>query len=155
MDERLASILQMFGRDEIAAAAAGALGIHMVLHPGQLTYAEINKPHADARTIGIVRVAGTASVQVGAARAWSSVLKLVDVAVESFNNSATSPDNEELVYQRGIFAGNRLKFHPARCFHISHPAESVKALWLEDLTNAKGAPFEIGELAQMLRHLGE
>ena len=155
MDERLASIIRGVGSDEIAAVAACVLGVQKVLDPGQVAYEEIDKPHADARTIGIVRVASTASLPAGAARPWSSVLKLVDLAVENFNNSATSPQNEERVYGRGLFAGTGLKFRPARCFHISQPAESVKVLWLEDLTNAKGAPFEIGELAQILRHLGE
>jgi hypothetical protein len=155
MDERLASILRMEGDEEIAADAAGALEVQEVLDPGQVAYEEIDKPHADARTIGIVRVAGKASVPAEPARPWSSVLKLVDLGVEGFNNGATSPQNEERVYERGLFAGTGLKFRPARCFHISQPAESVKVLWLEDLTNAKGAPFEIGELAQILRHLGE
>jgi hypothetical protein len=156
MDQRLASIIQRVGSAEIAAVAAGALGVQTVLDPGQLTYKQIDKPHADARTIGIVRVAGTASVEVeGTPRPWSSVLKLVDLAVEGFNNSATAPENEARVYERDLFNGTGLKFRPARCFHISHPAERVTLLWLEDLTNAKGAPFEIGQLAQILRHLGE
>lgn len=155
MDERLASILQLVDGEELAAAVAGALGVRQVLDPGQVTYEAIDKPHADARTIGIVRAAGTASVPAGAARPWTLVLKLVDLGVEGFNNSATSPQNEGRVYERGLFAGTGLKFRPARCFHISRPEESVRVLWLEDLTNAKGAPFEIGELAQILRHLGE
>ena len=155
MDERLASILELVGDEDIAVAAARALGVEQVLEPGRVTYGEIDKPHADARTIGIVRLAGKASVGDGPARPWSTVLKVVDLAVDSFNNSATNPQNEERVYERGLFAGTGLKFRPASCFHISQPTESVRVLWLEDLTNAKGAPFELGELAQILRHLGE
>lgn len=155
MDERLASILQLVRGDEIAAVAARALGVKTILDPGQPAYEEIDKTHADARTIGIVRVTGTASVSGGAAQRWSSVLKLVDLVVEGFNNSDTSPENEERVYERGIFAGTGLKFRPAHCFHVSHPADNVTVLWLEDLTRAKGPPFEMGELRQILRHLGE
>ena len=155
MKERLASILKLVGDEDIAIAAAHALGVQQVLEPGHVTYQEIDKPHADARTIGIVRLAGTASVPAGAARPWSSVLKLVDRAVDGFNNSASSPQNEERVYERGLFAGTGLKLRPARCFHISRPVEDVTVLWLEDLTTAKGAPFEIDELAQVLRHIGE
>lgn len=155
MDERLASILQLVRRDEIAAAAARALGVQKVVDPGQPAYEEIDKTHADARTIGIIRAVGTASVGGGAAQPWSSVLKLVDLAVEGFNNSDSSPANEERVYERALFAGTGLKFRPARCFHVSHPADNVTVLWLEDLTRAKGAPFELRELRQILRHLGE
>ena len=91
------------------------------------------------------------------ARAWSSVTKIIDLAVEGQNRhmgSATSPKNEELVYERGHFIGTGLRFRPAHCFHISHPGEYT-VLWLADLTGAKGAPFEVDELAQMARHLGE
>lgn len=156
MDERLASILGGIGADQIAKVAAGALGVDRVHDPGTLTLSEISKPHADERTIGIVRVTGMAKVDPGGPpRSWSSVTKIIDVSVVGFNNSFTSPEAEEAVYERKLFADTELSFRPARCYHISHPDAVVKVLWLEDLSRAKGAPFEPGDLAQVLHHLGE
>ena len=157
MDERLLSILEGTTASELAEVAGAALASE---GPAKLvgtpTFAEITTPHADARTIGIVLVSGMALGAPDApAQAWSSVTKIIDLAVEGHFNSATSPENEEQVYDRGIFAGMGLKFRPARCHHISRPSEGLKVLWLEDLTGAKGAPFEVHELAQMVRHLGE
>ena len=145
MDKRLLSILEGTTASELAEVAGAALASG---GPAKLvgtpTFAEITTPHADARTIGIVLVSGMALVAPDVpAQAWSSVTKIVDPTVEGQFNSATSPENEEQVYERGIFAGMGLKFRPARCHHISRPSEGLKVLWLEDLTGAKGAPFEV------------
>jgi hypothetical protein len=155
VDERLHSILAAVGREEIARVAAAVLGV-AVAEPKETAFAEITKPHADARTIGILRVSGKAAVDPGeGARAWSAVAKLVDPTIVSFNNNATSPETEERVYEQGLFTGTGLRFRPAHCYHISRPADGCKLLWLEDLTNADSSPFAVDELMPMVRDLGE
>ena len=63
MDKRLLSILEGTTASELAEVAGAALASG---GPAKLvgtpTFAEITKPHADARTIGIVLVSGMALV---------------------------------------------------------------------------------------------
>jgi hypothetical protein len=156
VDERLETILRSIPDHDISQAAAGALGAPGAVVHGLPVLTEITAPHADARTIGIVQVSGLAAVPGdGSLRRWSSVTKLIDMVVEGVFSDATIPANEETVYERRLFTGMGLGFRPAHCHHISHPSETLKVLWLEDLTGAKGPPFEVDELRQMVRHLGE
>lgn len=155
MDERLQSILAGVGSDEIAGVAAGALGGQAV-RLRTAGFDEISAHHSDARTIGIVRASGTATAEGDPTpRHWSAVAKVVDLAVEGQFNGATRPENEENIYERGLFTGTGLPFRPAHCYHISRRTPTLKILWLEDLTSARAPPFELDELAQMAMQLGE
>lgn len=155
VDGRLQSILDRIGSDEIATVAASALGVPAV-RLETAGFDEIAAHHSDARTIGIVRAVGTAAANGTAPpQAWSAVAKVVDLAVEGQFNGATKPENEGIVYERGLFAGSGLPFRPAHCYNISRLSPTLKILWLEDLTSAKAPPFEIDILLRMVRHLGE
>lgn len=154
MDERLTAIFAAISGRELATVAAGVLGVDQV-RLGTVAFDEISKPHADPRTIGIVRVSGTAAVN-GEQRAWSSVTKLIDITVENTLGTPVDPRNEVLIYERGLFraAGSR-GMRPAHCYHISRPRDGLTILWLEDLTGAENPPFSIAALAEMAGHLGE
>lgn len=88
-------------------------------------------------------------------RAWSCVTKLIDLAVPNTLGTSVDPRNEVLVYQHGHFTTGYGQLRPAHCHHISRPREGLTILWLEDLTGAEGAPFDLNQLAEMGRHLGE
>lgn len=153
MDERLAAIFAAIPAEELATVAAAVLGAGTV-RLGRVEFAEIMKPHADPRSIGIVKVSGTAWV-AGAERPWSTVTKLIDIAVPNVLGTPVDPRNEVLVYDRGLFAQNHGGgLRPAKCHHISRPGETLTILWLEDLTGAEGPPFGVGQLMEMARHLG-
>jgi hypothetical protein len=152
VDERLTAIFATIGRDELAAVARAALGAPEALLQA-VEFVQIKRSQADARTIGIVRVSGTALV-AGVERAWSAVTKLIDLAVPNALGTPVDPRNEVLVYERGLFAGNRGGMRPARCHHISRPSETLTVLWLEDLTGAEGPPFRVDQMSEMARHLG-
>lgn len=152
MDGPLRAIFDAVPADELAVVAAGALGVSKVAL-GHLECAEIRKPHADPRTIGIVRVSGTASIG-GETRHWSSVTKLIDMLVTNTLGTPVDPRNEALVYERGYFTDGGGGFRPARCYHISRPRDGLTILWLEDLTDAEGPPFGVGQLSEMALHLG-
>ena len=96
MDDRLNSILAAIDGDEISKVAAGALGVTAV-HLGPVEFSEILKPHADARTIGIVQVSGTATSDSGPARPWSSVAKIIDKSVPPHWKDAVDPEVGPLV----------------------------------------------------------
>jgi hypothetical protein len=155
MDGRLTEILGSVAAAEMADVAAGALGIEAVADAGPVTYREILKPHGDARTIGIVQVFGNARIAGEPPRPWSAVTKVVDTSIVGQFNGASIPENEESVYERGLFARSGGGFRPARCYHISRLSGHLKVLWLEDLTGAREPPFAVDELDQMVGHLGE
>lgn len=154
MDERLEAILGAVSGDTLAKVAAGAMGVSAA-QPGPVRFEEILKPHADSRTIGIVRVSGTAVTDDGLGRPWSAVTKIIDKAVPPHWKDAVDPDVEVQVYERGLFTDTGAGLRPARCYHISRPSEAQRVLWLEDLTDAGGPPFSIEQLHQMARHIGQ
>ena len=153
VDERLTAIFVAIGRDELAAVAASILADPQA-QLQSVDFAEIKKPHADPRSIGIVRVSGMA-ISGGSERAWSTVTKLIDLAVPNVLGTPVDPRNEVLVYERGYFADGGGRMRPARCHHISRPTATLTILWLEDLTGAEEPPFSVGQLREMARHLGE
>jgi hypothetical protein len=150
LDDGIASILDGISRDDIGRVASGTLGrdVNVV---GQLTYAEITTPHAEARTVGIVKVAGQSS-----GGPWSSVVKLLDMAVAAEHRfvGVTQPETEELLYEGRYLADRNGGFRPARCYLISRPLPSLKLLWLEDLTSAASPPFSLDQLREMAGHFG-
>ena len=153
MDQRLTGIFASVSANELGAVAAAVLGIDAA-QPNGVAFSEITTPHADPRSIGIVRVTGTARVD-GVERPWSTVTKLIDMAVPNVLGTPVDPRNEVLVYERRYFEGGSGGLRPARCFHISRPSETLTILWLEDLTGAKGPPFSLDELSEMARDLGQ
>lgn len=152
MDERVARILGDVPVETLRQVAAGSLGAPAPHLDGPPHFSEIRTPHAEDRTIAIVRASGTAG-----GRGWSSVIKVIDLAIAVADRVAgqTRPEYEEFVYEYGHFTGEGLSFRPARCYAVSRPEGQLKLLWLEDLTNARGTPFTLEQLAQMARHLGE
>jgi len=152
MDDRLSAVFARISDAEAASVAAAVLEM-----PGarinSIHYDEILKPHADTRTIGIVRVSGVAGT-VGAARPWSCVTKVIDMSVANAMGTPVDPRNEVNIYESGVFAAPVGGFRPARCYHISRPSEEQMILWLEDLTEAESPPFSIDVLSQMVRDLG-
>lgn len=109
MDGRIATILKSIAPDEMAQIASGALGIS-VSDAGPLTYTEITTPHAEDRTVGIVKVAGQSP-----RGSWSSVVKVLDMSVAPVPRFAgvTQPETEELVRARLSVRANRRASHGA------------------------------------------
>jgi hypothetical protein len=152
MDDRLADIFATISPTEVAHVAGAVLEMPGI-QPDSVTYSEIKKPHADTRTIGIVRVAGIATA-TGAARPWSCVTKIIDMSAVNMTETPVDPRNEVQIYTSGLFSAPVGGFRRAHCYHVSRPREGQMILWLEDLTGAEGAPFPIDVLSQMARDLG-
>lgn len=152
VDGSLAAIFETVPAGDVAAVAAGVLGVPQAT-PRSVVFSEIKKPHADPRTIGIVRVSGTAAVN-GEDRPWSAVTKLIDLKVENTLGTTVDPRNEVLIYERGLFETGSAGMCPATCYYISRPREGLTILWLEDLTGAENPPFSIEAMTEMAGHLG-
>lgn len=157
MDERLSALLAAVDTATLDRVAAGASGIADAVLEAPPQFQELRTARADARTIGIVRVNGGTRLRDGSAGpTWSAVAKFLDLGVMAGGEQQwTRPESEEIVYEERYFAGDGLRFRPARCYAVSRIAGGAKAFWLEDLTNAAQAPFGVEPLAIMARHLGE
>jgi hypothetical protein len=156
LDERLKKILGGVGETEFAAVAAGALGAERARLVGPTEFVELTAPHWDRKTIGIVRALGQAQAgERETARRWSAVAKISDLSLAPNEGSFTHVEDEATVYEQRLFAADGLRFRPARCYAISRPTPSIRVLWLEDLTDAKGTPFDVPTLRTVMRHLGE
>lgn len=146
-------IVAALDRSHIEAVAAGALNDQAFSICGNVEVTELSVVHYDPRTLGILRVSGTARSAVGGARPWSAVAKVIDQALDG--PDWVSSEQELLAYTHGRFAEDDLSFRPARYLHLSRHEPSVVILWLEDLTGAGKPPFDIPQLTTMSRHLGE
>jgi hypothetical protein len=122
-----------------------------VTDPGPLSYAEITTPHAEERTVAIVKVSGRAR-----GKPWSSVVKVLDMSLPAQPRfeGVTAPETEEVVYEEGYFSSSGGGLRAARCYMISRPTPVMKLLWLEDLTSATGPPFGPDALSEMAGHFG-
>ena len=152
MDERLSTILEQISADDLGRIAAGALGVARASVDAPPDMVEITTPHAEDRTIGIVRVSGKAGGQP-----WSSVAKLLDLSLPApvRVQGVTAPENEEIVYEEGYFSNDGLPLRPARCYLVSRLGPQLKVIWLEDLTGATPPPFSLDDIALIARHFGE
>lgn len=155
IDPRVAALLQLIPLQELTLVAASASGVADARLIGPIAAGDIVSAHGDARTIGIVRLAGQAEAD-GRHVAWSAVAKLIDFGISPHQLGAwVDPATELAVYAGRLFAEAGLAFRPARCHLVSHPQPAVAVLWLEDLGNARSTPFSLDELARIVRHLGE
>jgi len=152
MDQRIAQVLAQTPRTTLEIVASGALSLPNAKLEAPPSFSEIKRPHAEERTIGIVRVAGT----VGGCP-WSSVVKLVDLGIPGSDRvgGMTWPEYEEFVYEQHLFADEGMSFRPARCYAVTRPEGDLKLFWLDDLSGNRGAPFSIEEISRMAGHLGE
>lgn len=152
MDERLQAILRGIRNDDLALVAGGALGTGRSPVDAPPALSEILAVHNEDRTIGIVKVSGTSDC-----RAWSAVAKLLDMSIPAPEHliGVTAPENEEIVYEQRYFVDDGVPLRPAKCYLVSRPSETLKVLWLEDLTAARGAPFTLDEIERMARHFGQ
>jgi hypothetical protein len=157
MDERLEHILGLVTSTDLDRVAAGATGIAGASCETRPVYEVLNTTRADLRTLGIVKVTGKARRTDGTAGPdWSAVAKVVDLAERLIGDVFwTRPEIEEVVYEKQYFVNEGHRFRPAHCYGVSHPSETVRIFWIEDLTGAEHAPFSVDQLAEMARHLGE
>jgi hypothetical protein len=154
MSDRLRPLIAV-GRTELDAIAASAAGVPSARIIGAPDAAEILAANNDKRTLGIVRLVGEAEAE-GRRLGWSTVAKIIDLGVVPDTvNLWVRPANEVAIYAGRLLPATGPGFRRARCHGVSHPRPGVSVLWLEDLTEARGAPFELDQLACMLRHLGE
>jgi hypothetical protein len=151
MEQRLQTIFALIPAAELHAIVQAIVGEGARML--SIAYDEIRKPHADPRTIGIVRVSGTAETGQSV-RDWSCVTKFIDLSEANTLGTTVDPRNEVLVYKRGYFQGGSSGLRPALCYHVSEPRAGLTILWLEDLTGAEGAPFDVAQLTEMAGHLG-
>ena len=155
MDRRIEALLRLIPERELTAVAASASGQADVRVSGTPEASDVVSAHGDVRTIGIVRVAGMAEA-TGRQVPWSAVAKIIDFNVPPATaNLWVRPEMEAALYAGRTFADNGIGFRPARCHAISYPEPGVTVLWLEDLSQARRAPFDLEQLAQIVHQIGE
>ena len=157
MDGRVEKLLTEVSTEMFTAVARGVLDDDSASLVGDLAFSEIDKPHLDDRTIGIVKASGTAvSVRNEGHHKWSSVVKIVDQSVPTTDAAAWGfPENEARVYELGIFADDGTQLRPARCYLTHVNADGLIMLWLEDLSAAPQPPWSLEQFTSTASHLGQ
>jgi len=155
MNARLAAVLTRTAKGDLDIVASGVLGTKATVI-GEPVIAAVPGHVVDPRTLGVVKVSGIAQTGTGGPAPWSAVAKVVDLSGTAHTDAQwTRPEMEEIVYEKGHFAGDGQRFRPARCHLVSRPESTIRVFWLEDLTGAEHAPFGVDQLSEMARHLGE
>lgn len=155
MHDQVETILANVSGDAFESVARGVLHDPNAVITGTPIFDEITNSHNDQRTIGIVKVSGRALVTAGE-RHWSSVVKIIDSAHASGDAAIWSfPENEQKVYELGLFTDDGLRLRPARCYLTQTVEDSTKLLWLEDLTQAPQPPWALDDFITAANHLGQ
>jgi hypothetical protein len=157
LNERVEKMLADVGVDTLTLIARDVIGDDSATLVGDLAFAEINTPHNDDRTIGIVKVSGTAvSVRHGSHHSWSTVVKIIDQSVPT-NDAANwgFPENEAKVYELGLLADDGVPLRPAKCYLAQRDSDGLHILWLEDLSGAPQPPWTLEQFVSTANHLGQ
>ena len=157
MNEQVEKILADVSVDTLTLIARDVIGDDSATLVGDLAFANIDTPHNDDRTIGIVKVSGTAvSVRHGSHHNWSSVVKIIDKLVPTDDAAAWGfPENEEKVYELGLFSDAGTQLRPARCYLTHTTPDGLSMLWLEDLSAAPQPPWTVEQFISTAHHLGQ
>ncbi len=122
---------------------------------GDPKFEEITASHNDDRTIGIVKVSGSAS-ENGTQHDWSSVVKVIDTQAGSGAAAIwVSPANETKIYELGLFMDDGLPLRPAKCYLTETREDRFILLWLEDLSGAIQPPWMPEHFINAANHLGQ
>lgn len=157
MNERVEILLAEVPVETFTMVARGVIDDDSATLVGDLAFAEIDTPHNDDRTIGIVKVSGSAvSVRHGSHQNWSSVVKIIDQSV-STNDAAIwgFPENEAKVYELGLLADEGVQLRPAKCYLAQQNGDGLHVLWLEDLSGAPQPPWTADQFIKTANHLGQ
>ena len=155
MNEQISSIMRGISNDTYATVARNILRNSEIEVTGDTVFTELSVVHNDQRTVGIVRVTGTAIVQ-GKRCNWSSVAKMIDMSQEVNDAGAwVDPLIEEKIYQLGLFGDGIAPVRPAKCYSTSSLEERYKVFFLEDLTDAPQPPWSLDQYLTAARHAGQ
>jgi hypothetical protein len=157
LNEQVEKILAGIGVDTFTTVARDALGDSSATPLGDPTFSAITTPHNDDRTIGIVKVSGTAaSGDDRSHKNWSSVVKIIDQSVPT-NDAANwaFPENEAKVYELGLLVDDEVQLRPAKCYLAQQTSDGLHVLWLEDLSGAPQPPWTLEQFINTANHLGQ
>ena len=159
MNEQVEKILGDISIETLTAVAREVIDDNSVTLVGDIAFSEIDTPHNDDRTLGIVKVSGTA-VSTGHGNhgdhhEWSSVLKIIDQSVPTDDAALWGfPENEVKVYEQGLLADNGVQLRPAKCYLAQRDSDGRSILWLEDLSGAPQPPWILEQFISSANHLG-
>ncbi len=147
MSELAATVLEKVGSDVFETVARGVLDDPSAQVVSESSFEELAGSHNDQRTIGIVKVSGEAACASGN-RAWSAVAKIIDPKFTDPNRVRNNTDdrvleNEQKVYELGLFADDGVPMRPAVAYLTQVIDDRYKVLWLEDLTGAPQPPWAL------------
>ncbi len=155
MNEQVEKILAGIDRATFETVARGALNDDTAILAATPEFEEINATHNDLRTIGIVKITGSAT-SAGQQQTWSSVVKIIDTKADSGVAAVwVFPEIEEKVYELALLTDDGLPLRPARCYLAQTVEERFKLLWLEDLSDAPQPPWALEHFMSAANHLGQ
>ena len=157
MNEQVEKLLAGVGETTFQIVVRQALGDDSATLTSTPVFEEITSSHVDLRTIGIVKISGTAVTAQSAKgesteRAWSTVVKIIDLKKEA---RRAILDNEAHVYRLGLFTGDEVPFRAAKCYFIGSHEDEHSTLWLEDLSSATQPPGNLKQFTTTANHIGQ
>jgi hypothetical protein len=157
MNEQVEKILADISSESFTIVAREAIDDDSATLVGDPVFTDIDTPHNDARTVGIVKVSGAAvSVRHGSHHKWSSVVKFINQSMPTNFEAAWSfPENESKVYELELLADDGIQLRPAKCYLVQRDSDGLSMLWLEDLSGAPQPPWTLDQFKSTANHLGQ
>jgi hypothetical protein len=154
MPESVADQVRALDPGELAPIVRNVLGDSSAVPLPGCTAEPVGGAHFDTRTGAILRVRGTAR-SAGGQTTWSAVVKTVELTPASAEYLGfIDPAREVSAYSYGLFDSPSSAFRAAKLYGITDRSDTVKWLWLEDLSDAAQPPWSAEEYLQTARHLG-
>ena len=152
MNEQVEKILIGVGTDTLTTVVRGVLGDDSATPFGDPTFSAIDTPHNDDRTIGIVKVSGTAVIgNNGSHHKWLSVVKIIDQSVPTNDDALWGfPENEAKVYELGLLIDDGVQLRPAKCYLAQRYNNGLSMLWRIYLVLRSRRGLWIGSKAQRI-----
>jgi len=154
MNEQVEKLLANTSDETFTTVARGVLDDESAKITSTPIFEEITTSHADQRTIGIVKVSGSATSN-GTGRDWSCVVKIIDPNFDGTHQTSADIKNEVQIYELGLFTGDEVPLRAAKCYLTENHQDGLSSLWLEDLSNGPQPPWSVGLFKTAANHIGQ
>ncbi|MBT3995686.1 MAG: phosphotransferase, partial [Chloroflexi bacterium] len=118
---------------------------------GSLDCKPVGAISAGLGTLAILHVSGSANTDAGS-KNWSTVIKAM--AIEEQTEYFGGPLIEVDAYASTLFEQQAIGMRAARCYRIDRRADGQVWLWLEDLFDWVGPPWDIDQYLRACKNVG-
>jgi hypothetical protein len=140
MSKEIINRVLSLGSDDLDPIVQAILNDDSATVTGALNCSSTGGPSVGNGTLAILKVSGKANTTAEPVE-WSVVIKVVDIGVE-LESSHNNPRVEVEAYESGLLTNSRMGMRASRCYRVERLADNLVWLWIEDLSEWVGPPWD-------------